>query len=284
MMTDIKKILKTIQERIKKNEDPKYDEIPYEIKTEKSFILEVLKIEASSAPSSFRSFYTELVPLFGYGSNLTLNTLMADQDIINAAIKASLSNVEYIPEEKMSLKIAKYAAKNGFIYLLPKEFQNNVEVYNIFIGTIIRDPYYFYSVDMCDNDLLNKVFVELVNRSFDLTSDENIRYTLIRIIPKLNKDAIKYLTKINPLYIKYSPFNDDEETVLYFLQYDWNSFINISERLKTNKKFVKKAMNVNAKIWTHIPNELTLNPEIYQLKDKLFEVQNIQFGEWGEYI
>ena len=92
------------------------------------------------------------------------------------------------------------------------------------------------------------------------------------------------MDRVNPLYINRSSFNDCEEVALYLLKGNYLVFSHISKRLKTDKSFVKKAMNINPKIWTQIPNDISQDPELINLKNKLFKSNNIKIGEWGEYL
>ena len=278
MTENINKILLTIQEKLENKQNPNYDKLPYELKTNKDFILEVLKLE-SKYLLFYHSIYRELKSIFGLDPNL--EKLRADPDIIEASFKASKGNVGCMPEDKITLKMAKDVANAGCFYILPKKFQDNDDIFNIFINILKVD---FYIIEQCDEDIISKAFIELVNQSFDFLTNPNIRYAFVRIIPKLNKEAIKYLAKVNPLYINKSSFNDDEEVALYLLKGDHVVFEHFSKRLKSNKPFVQKAMNINPKIWTSLPKELLQDPELIYLKDKLFKPQNIKVGEWGEYI
>lgn len=275
MTENINEILLAIQEKHNKLEYPGYHVLPYNLLINKDFILEVLKIEANShyVPCSI---YRELRP-----TDPNLEKLRTDPDIIEAAFKATKLNIGWIPENKITLKMAKDTAHIGAFNLLPQKFQNIDEIFNIFINTL---KIAFYLIENCDENIINKAFIELVNQNYDFLTDANIRASFIKIIPKLNKEAIKYLDRVNPLYINRSSFNDCEEVVLYLLKGNYLVFSHISKRLKTDKSFVKKAMNINPKIWTEIPNDISQDPELINLKNKLFKSNNIKIGEWGEYL
>lgn len=275
MTENINEILLAIQEKHNKLEYPGYHVLPYNLLINKDFILEVLKIEANShyVPCSI---YRELRP-----TDPNLEKLRTDPDIIEAAFKATKLNIGWIPENKITLKMAKDTAHTGAFNLLPQKFQNIDEIYNIFINTL---KIAFYLIENCNENIINKAFIELVNQNYDFLTDANIRASFIKIIPKLNKEAIKYLDRVNPLYINRSSFNDCEEVVLYLLKGNYLVFRHISKRLKTDKSFVKKAMNINPKIWTQIPRDLSQDPELINLKNKLFKSNNIKIGEWGEYL
>ena len=275
MTENINEILLAIQEKHNKLENPGYRVLPYNLLINKDFILEVLKIEANShyVPCSI---YRELRP-----TDPNLEKLRTDPDIIEAAFKATKLNIGWIPENKITLKMAKDTAHTGAFNLLPQKFQNIDEIFNIFINTL---KIAFYLIENCNENIINKAFIELVNQNYDFLTDANIRASFIKIIPKLNKEAIKYLDRVNPLYINRSSFNDCEEVVLYLLKGNYFVFSHISKRLKTDKSFVKKAMNINPKIWTQIPNDISQDPELINLKNKLFKSNNIKIGEWGEYL
>lgn len=275
MTENINEILLAIQEKHNKLENPGYRVLPYNLLINKDFILEVLKIEANShyVPCSI---YMELSP-----TDPNLEKLRTDPDIIEAAFKATKLNIGWIPENKITLKMAKDTAHTCAFNLLPQKFQNIDEIFNIFINTLKTT---FYLIEHCNENIINKAFIELVNQNYDFLTDANIRYSFIRIIPKLNKEAIKYLDRVSPLYIDRSSFNDCEEVVLYLLKGIYFVFSHISTRLKTDKSFVKKAMNINPKIWTQIPWDLSQDPELIDLKNKLFKSNNIRLGEWGEYL
>ena len=275
MTENINEILLAIQEKHNKLEYPGYHVLPYNLLINKDFILEVLKIEANShyVPCSI---YRELRP-----TDPNLEKLRTDPDIIEAAFKATKLNIGWIPENKITLKMAKDTAHTGAFNLLPQKFQNIDEIYNIFINTL---KIAFYLIENCNENIINKAFIELVNQNYDFLTDANIRASFIKIIPKLNKEAIKYLDRVNPLYINMSSFNDCEEVALYLLKGNYLVFSHISKRLKTDKSFVKKAMNINPKIWTEIPNDISQDPELINLKNKLFKSNNIKIGEWGEYL
>lgn len=275
MTENINEILLAIQEKHNKLENPGYRVLPYNLLINKDFILEVLKIEANShyVPCSI---YRELRP-----TDPNLEKLRTDPDIIEAAFKATKLNIGWIPENKITLKMAKDTAHIGAFNLLPQKFQNIDEIFNIFINTL---KIAFYLIENCNENIINKAFIELVNQNYDFLTDANIRASFIKIIPKLNKEAIKYLDRVNPLYINRSSFNDCEEVVLYLLKENYFVFNHISKRLKTDKSFVKKAMNINPKIWTQIPNDISQDPELIDLKNKLFKSNNIKIGEWGEYL
>lgn len=275
MTENINEILLAIQEKHNKLENPGYRVLPYNLLIDKDFILEVLKIEANShyVPCSI---YRELRP-----TDPNLEKLRTDPDIIEAAFKATKLNIGWIPENKITLKMAKDTAHTGAFNLLPQKFQNIDEIFNIFINTL---KIAFYLIENCNENIINKAFIELVNQNYDFLTDANIRASFIKIIPKLNKEAIKYLDRVNPLYINRSSFNDCEEVVLYLLKGNYFVFSHISKRLKTDKSFVKKAMNINPKIWTEIPNDISQDPELINLKNKLFKSNNIKIGEWGEYL
>lgn len=275
MTENINEILLAIQEKHNKLEYPGYRVLPYNLLIDKDFILEVLKIEANShyVPCSI---YRELRP-----TDPNLEKLRTDPDIIEAAFKATKLNIGWIPENKITLKMAKDTAHTGAFNLLPQKFQNIDEIFNIFINTL---KIAFYLIENCNENIINKAFIELVNQNYDFLTDANIRASFIKIIPKLNKEAIKYLDRVNPLYINRSSFNDCEEVVLYLLKENYFVFNHISKRLKTDKSFVKKAMNINPKIWTEIPNDISQDPELINLKNKLFKSNNIKIGEWGEYL
>lgn len=275
MTENINEILLAIQEKHNKLEYPGYRVLPYNLLINKDFILEVLKIEANShyVPCSI---YRELRP-----TDPNLEKLRTDPDIIEAAFKATKLNIGWIPENKITLKMAKDTAHTGAFNLLPQKFQNIDEIYNIFINTL---KIAFYLIENCNENIINKAFIELVNQNYDFLTDANIRASFIKIIPKLNKEAIKYLDRVNPLYINRSSFNDCEEVALYLLKGNYLVFSHISKRLKTDKSFVKKAMNINPKIWTEIPNDISQDPELINLKNKLFKSNNIKIGEWGEYL
>lgn len=275
MTENINEILLAIQEKHNKLENPGYRVLPYNLLINKDFILEVLKIEANShyVPCSI---YRELRP-----TDPNLEKLRTDPDIIEAAFKATKLNIGWIPENKITLKMAKDTAHIGAFNLLPQKFQNIDEIFNIFINTL---KIAFYLIENCNENIINKAFIELVNQNYDFLTDANIRASFIKIIPKLNKEAIKYLDRVNPLYINRSSFNDCEEVVLYLLKGNYFVFNHISKRLKTDKSFVKKAMNINPKIWTQIPNDISQDPELINLKNKLFKSNNIKIGEWGEYL
>lgn len=275
MTENINEILLAIQEKHNKLENPGYRVLPYNLLINKDFILEVLKIEANShyVPCSI---YRELRP-----TDPNLEKLRTDPDIIEAAFKATKLNIGWIPENKITLKMAKDTAHIGAFNLLPQKFQNIDEIFNIFINTL---KIAFYLIENCNENIINKAFIELVNQNYDFLTDANIRASFIKIIPKLNKEAIKYLDRVNPLYINRSSFNDCEEVVLYLLKENYVVFNHISKRLKTDKSFVKKAMNINPKIWTQIPNDISQDPELINLKNKLFKSNNIKIGEWGEYL
>ena len=275
MTENINEILLAIQEKHNKLENPGYRVLPYNLLIDKDFILEVLKIEANShyVPCSI---YRELRP-----TDPNLEKLRTDPDIIEAAFKATKLNIGWIPENKITLKMAKDTAHTGAFNLLPQKFQNIDEIFNIFINTL---KIAFYLIENCNENIINKAFIELVNQNYDFLTDANIRASFIKIIPKLNKEAIKYLDRVNPLYINRSSFNDCEEVVLYLLKGNYFVFSHISKRLKTDKSFVKKAMNINPKIWTQIPNDISQDPELINLKNKLFKSNNIKIGEWGEYL
>lgn len=275
MTENINEILLAIQEKHNKLENPGYRVLPYNLLINKDFILEVLKIEANShyVPCSI---YRELRP-----TDPNLEKLRTDPDIIEAAFKATKLNIGWIPENKITLKMAKDTAHTGAFNLLPQKFQNIDEIFNIFINTL---KIAFYLIENCNENIINKAFIELVNQNYDFLTDANIRASFIKIIPKLNKEAIKYLDRVNPLYINRSSFNDCEEVALYLLKGNYLVFSHISKRLKTDKSFVKKAMNINPKIWTEIPNDISQDPELINLKNKLFKSNNIKIGEWGEYL
>jgi hypothetical protein len=275
MTENINEILLAIQEKHNKLEYPGYHVLPYNLLINKDFILEVLKIEANShyVPCSI---YRELRP-----TDPNLEKLHTDPDIIEAAFKATKLNIALIPENKITLKMAKDTAHTGAFNLLPQKFQNIDEIFNIFINTL---KIAFYLIENCNENIINKAFIELVNQNYDFLTDANIRASFIKIIPKLNKEAIKYLDRVNPLYINRSSFNDCEEVALYLLKGNYFVFNHISKRLKTDKSFVKKAMNINPKIWTQIPNDISQDPELINLKNKLFKSNNIKIGEWGEYL
>ena len=275
MPENINEILLAIQEKHNKLENPGYRVLPYNLLINKDFILEVLKIEANShyVPCSI---YRELRP-----TDPNLEKLRTDPDIIEAAFKATKLNIGWIPENKITLKMAKDTAHIGAFNLLPQKFQNIDEIFNIFINTL---KIAFYLIENCNENIINKAFIELVNQNYDFLTDANIRASFIKIIPKLNKEAIKYLDRVNPLYINRSSFNDCEEVALYLLKGNYLVFSHISKRLKTDKSFVKKAMNINPKIWTEIPNDISKDPELINLKNKLFKSNNIKIGEWGEYL
>lgn len=275
MTENINEILLAIKEKHNKLEYPGYRVLPYNLLINKDFILEVLKIEANShyVPCSI---YRELRP-----TDPNLEKLRTDPDIIEAAFKATKLNIGWIPENKITLKMAKDTAHTGAFNLLPQKFQNIDEIFNIFINTL---KIAFYLIENCNENIINKAFIELVNQIYDFLTDANIRASFIKIIPKLNKEAIKYLDRVNPLYINRSSFNDCEEVVLYLLKGNYLVFSHISKRLKTDKSFVKKAMNINPKIWTQIPRDLSQDPELINLKNKLFKSNNIKIGEWGEYL
>lgn len=275
MTENINEILLAIQEKHNKLENPGYRVLPYNLLINKDFILKVLKIEANShyVPCSI---YRELRP-----TDPNLEKLRTDPDIIEAAFKATKLNIGWIPENKITLKMAKDTAHTGAFNLLPQKFQNIDEIFNIFINTL---KIAFYLIENCNENIINKAFIELVNQNYDFLTDANIRASFIKIIPKLNKEAIKYLDRVNPLYINRSSFNDCEEVVLYLLKGNYLVFSHISKRLKTDKSFVKKAMNINPKIWTQIPRDLSQDPELINLKNKLFKSNNIKIGEWGEYL
>lgn len=275
MTENINEILLAIQEKHNKLEYPGYHVLPYNLLINKDFILEVLKIEANShyVPCSI---YRELRP-----TDPNLEKLRTDPDIIEAAFKATKQNIALIPENKITLKMAKDTACTGAFYLLPQKFQDMDEIFNIFINTL---KIAFYLIENCNENIINKAFIELVNQNYDFLTDANIRASFIKIIPKLNKEAIKYLDRVNPLYINRSSFNDCEEVALYLLKGNYLVFSHISKRLKTDKSFVKKAMNINPKIWTEIPNDISQDPELINLKNKLFKSNNIKIGEWGEYL
>lgn len=275
MTENINEILLAIQEKHNKLENPGYRVLPYNLLINKDFILEVLKIEANShyVPCSI---YRELRP-----TDPNLEKLRTDPDIIEAAFKATKLNIGWIPENKITLKMAKDTAHTGAFNLLPQKFQNIDEIFNIFINTL---KIAFYLIENCNENIINKAFIELVNQNYDFLTDANIRASFIKIIPKLNKEAIKYLDRVNPLYINRSSFNDCEEVVLYLLKGNYFVFSHISKRLKTDKSFVKKAMNINPRIWTEIPNDISQDPELINLKNKLFKSNNIKIGEWGEYL
>lgn len=280
MTENINEILLAIQEKHNKLEYPGYRVLPYNLLINKDFILEVLKIEANSYYGvGACSIYEEL--------RLTdpkLKKLRTDPDIIEAAFKATKQNIALIPENKITLKMAKDTARTGAFYLLPQKFQDMDEIFNIFINTLKDLKIEFYFIENCNENIINKAFIELVNQNYDFLTDANIRASFIRIIPKLNKEAIKYLDRVNPLYINRSSFNDCEEVALYLLKGNYFVFNHISKRLKTDKSFVKKAMNINPKIWTQIPNDISQDPELINLKNKLFKSNNIKIGEWGEYL
>lgn len=275
MTENINEILLAIQEKHNKLENPGYRVLPYNLLINKDFILEVLKIEANShyVPCSI---YRELRP-----TDPNLEKLRTDPDIIEAAFKATKLNIGWIPENKITLKMAKDTAHTGAFNLLPQKFQNIDEIFNIFINTL---KIAFYLIENCNENIINKAFIELVNQNYDFLTDANIRASFIKIIPKLNKEAIKYLDRVNPLYINRSSFNDCEEVALYLLKGNYLVFSHISKRLKTDKSFVKKAMNINPKIWTEIPNDISQDPDLINLKNKLFKSNNIKIGEWGEYL
>lgn len=275
MTENINEILLAIQEKHNKLENPGYRVLPYNLLINKDFILKVLKIEANShyVPCSI---YRELRP-----TDPNLEKLRTDPDIIEAAFKATKLNIGWIPENKITLKMAKDTAHTGAFNLLPQKFQNIDEIFNIFINTL---KIAFYLIENCNENIINKAFIELVNQNYDFLTDANIRASFIKIIPKLNKEAIKYLDRVNPLYINRSSFNDCEEVALYLLKGNYLVFSHISKRLKTDKSFVKKAMNINPKIWTEIPNDISQDPELINLKNKLFKSNNIKIGEWGEYL
>lgn len=275
MTENINEILLAIQEKHNKLENPGYRVLPYNLLINKDFILEVLKIEANShyVPCSI---YRELRP-----TDPNLEKLRTDPDIIEAAFKATKLNIGWIPENKITLKMAKDTAHTGAFNLLPQKFQNIDEIFDIFINTL---KIAFYLIENCNENIINKAFIELVNQNYDFLTDANIRASFIKIIPKLNKEAIKYLDRVNPLYINRSSFNDCEEVALYLLKGNYLVFSHISKRLKTDKSFVKKAMNINPKIWTEIPNDISQDPELINLKNKLFKSNNIKIGEWGEYL
>lgn len=275
MTENINEILLAIQEKHNKLENPGYRVLPYNLLINKDFILEVLKIEANSHYVPW-SIYRELRP-----TDPNLEKLRTDPDIIEAAFKATKLNIGWIPENKITLKMAKDTAHTGAFNLLPQKFQNIDEIFNIFINTL---KIAFYLIENCNENIINKAFIELVNQNYDFLTDANIRASFIKIIPKLNKEAIKYLDRVNPLYINRSSFNDCEEVVLYLLKGNYLVFSHISKRLKTDKSFVKKAMNINPKIWTQIPNDISQDPELINLKNKLFKSNNIKIGEWGEYL
>ena len=278
MTENINEILLAIQEKHNKLEYPGYRVLPYNLLINKDFILEVLKIEANShyVPCSI---YRELRP-----TDPNLEKLRTDPDIIEAAFKATKQNIALIPENKITLKMAKDTARTGAFYLLPQKFQDMDEIFNIFINTLKDLKIEFYFIENCNENIINKAFIELVNQNYDFLTDANIRASFIKIIPKLNKEAIKYLDRVNPLYINRSSFNDCEEVALYLLKGNYFVFNHISKRLKTDKSFVKKAMNINPKIWTQIPNDISRDPELINLKNKLFKSNNIKIGEWGEYL
>lgn len=280
MTENINEILLAIQEKHNKLEYPGYRVLPYNLLINKDFILEVLKIEANSYYGvGACSIYEEL--------RLTdpkLKKLRTDPDIIEAAFKATKQNIALIPENKITLKMAKDTARTGSFYLLPQKFQDMDEIFNIFINTLKDLKIEFYFIENCNENIINKAFIELVNQNYDFLTDANIRASFIKIIPKLNKEAIKYLDRVNPLYINRSSFNDCEEVALYLLKGNYLVFSHISKRLKTDKSFVKKAMNINPKIWTEIPNDISQDPELINLKNKLFKSNNIKIGEWGEYL
>lgn len=278
MTENINEILLAIQEKHNKLEYPGYHVLPYNLLINKDFILEVLKIEANShyVPCSI---YRELRP-----TDPNLEKLRTDPDIIEAAFKATKQNIALIPENKITLKMAKDTARTGAFYLLPQKFQDMDEVFNIFINTLNDLKIEFYFIENCNENIISRAFIELVNQNYDFLTDGNIRTSFIKIIPKLNKEAIKYLDRVNPLYINRSSFNDCEEVVLYLLKENYFVFNHISKRLKTDKSFVKRAMNINPKIWTQIPNDISQDPELIDLKNKLFKSNNIKIGEWGEYL
>lgn len=278
MTENINEILLAIQEKHNKLENPGYHVLPYNLLINKDFILEVLKIEANSH-YVLCSIYMELSPTDPNDPNL--EKLRTDPDIIEAAFKATKLNIGWIPENKITLKMAKDTAHTCAFNLLPQKFQNIDEIFNIFINTLKTT---FYLIEHCNENIINKAFIELVNQNYDFLTDANIRYSFIRIIPKLNKEAIKYLDRVSPLYIDRSSFNDCEEVVLYLLKGNYFVFSHISTRLKTDKSFVKKAMNINPKIWTQIPWDLSQDPELIDLKNKLFKSNNIRLDEWGEYL
>lgn len=271
MTENINEILLAIQEKHNKLENPGYRVLPYNLLINKDFILKVLKIEANShyVPCSI---YRELRP-----TDPNLEKLRTDPDIIEAAFKATKLNIGWIPENKITLKMAKDTAHTGAFNLLPQKFQNIDEIFNIFINTL---KIAFYLIENCNENIINKAFIELVNQNYDFLTDANIRASFIKIIPKLNKEAIKYLDRVNPLYINRSSFNDCEEVVLYLLKGNYFVFSHISKRLKSDKSFIKKAMNINTKIWTEIPNDISQDPELINLKNKLFKSNNIKIGEW----
>ena len=275
MTENINEILLAIQEKHNKLENPGYRVLPYNLLINKDFILEVLFLFANShyVPCSI---YRELRP-----TDPNLEKLRTDPDIIEAAFKATKLNIGWIPENKITLKMAKDTAHTGAFNLLPQKFQNIDEIFNIFINTL---KIAFYLIENCNENIINKAFIELVNQNYDFLTDANIRASFIKIIPKLNKEAIKYLDRVNPLYINRSSFNDCEEVALYLLKGNYLVFSHISKRLKTDKSFVKKAMNINPKIWTEIPNDISQDPELINLKNKLFKSNNIKIGEWGEYL
>ena len=144
MTENINEILLAIQEKHNKLENPGYRVLPYNLLINKDFILEVLKIEANShyVPCSI---YRELRP-----TDPNLEKLRTDPDIIEAAFKATKLNIGWIPENKITLKMAKDTAHIGAFNLLPQKFQNIDEIFNIFINTL---KIAFYLIENC-NEIL----------------------------------------------------------------------------------------------------------------------------------
>ena len=267
--TQINEILSTIKSNIDSMKYPDYDKLPYDLRTNKDFVLKVLKLETSAKCFMTGSIYEELIPLFGYGSNPKLDTLRIDPDIINEAAKIP-SNLKYIPENYVTLDIAKEFADSSSFLSLPKKYQNIPEIFDMFVN-YIKEYKHIDVLDWpsCDEDILNKAFIDLVKANFDFKTDANIRFALVRIIPKLNKEATKYLLKISPFYLEKSNFKDDEEIVLEAIKIDGYAFECAGKKLRSDKNFALKVLQIDVRSYFGISEELIQDPDIQNLRNKL---------------
>lgn len=278
--TQINEILSTIKSNIDSTEYPNYHKLPYELITNKEFVLKVLKLETSAKCFLTGSIYKELIPLFGYGSNPKLDNLRIDPDIINEAVKIPF-NLKYIPENYVTLDIAKGFADSSSFLELPKKYQNTPEIFDMFVNYIKK--YKNIGVLLwpsCDEDILNKAFIDLVKANFDFKTDANIRFDLVEIIPKLNKEATKYLFKISPFYIRKSKFKDDEEIVLEAIKIDGSSFECAGKKLRSDKNFALKALKVDVNSRFGLSEELWQDPDISDLIKKLKDTSSSNDYGW----
>jgi hypothetical protein len=211
-----------------------------ELKADKEIVLEAVKnfpymfYEADEKLKDDKEIALIVIKNNPYLFDEISDRLKIDDDVLSAFFNSKNFDETYFPDF--------FCDKLKEIFLNSDKLEKNYTQKDINIKNVILMLVKYIKT--------GKVEFNLNDRKFILFAIENCRFLL------LDKKIVQYL---------YKNFKDDEEIILKIIKENPDSFKYLEDKLKYNKDFIKKALEVNPSIISLIPKNIFTSEEYYKL-------------------